>query len=192
MSDRDNIDRLLDSALATYAEPSSGLEERVLNALGVEQLAAPAKPKHTAFPLRRWVPWTVGLAAAGSLLLVLSVHYYESRPGTQARNTVPTQPQRAIAPPVNIASEPTHVAVVRTPKSRAPHLATVTPAALPKLDVFPTPQPLTPQEQALVVFVAQAPEAGRKAVAEAQQRIEAPISIAAIRIPPLESPEKGQ
>jgi hypothetical protein len=131
-------------------------------------------------------------------LLVLSHHYYGSHPdyvshpGTQARNSLPTQPKGTIAPPGAIASEPTHAALVRTPKARAWHIAPVPQTALPKLDVFPAPQPLTPQEQALVVFVAQAPETGRKAFAEAQQKIGTPISIAAIHIPPLESPDKGQ
>jgi hypothetical protein len=64
-------------------------------------------------------------------------------------------------------------------------------APLPKLDVFPTPQPLTPQEQALAVFAIHGPEPERKALAKAQQQIDAPLSIAAIHIPPVQSPDKG-
>ena len=198
MSDKDDLDRLLDSALATYAEPASGLERRVLDALATERTAAPAKSKQTAFPNRRWMPWAVGLAAAASLLLALSMHYHESyrdygsHPTTQARNTAPAQPQRSSTPSGILPNEPTHIALVRTPKVHAPHLTPVPQGALPKLDVFPAPQPLTPQEQALVLFVARAPEEERKAVAEAQQRIETPISIAAIHIPPLESHDKDQ
>ena len=43
----------------------------------------------------------------------------------------------------------------------------------------------------MVVFVAQAPEAERKALIEAQKRFDAPLSIAAIQIPPIEPPQEG-
>jgi hypothetical protein len=62
--------------------------------------------------------------------------------------------------------------------------------ALPKLDVFPTPQPLTPEEQALVAFAVRAPESERKSFIEAQRQAEAPLRIAAIEIPPIDSPDK--
>jgi hypothetical protein len=61
------------------------------------------------------------------------------------------------------------------------------PAPLPKLDVFPTPRPLTAEEQALAVFISHASDAERKALIESQKQFQAPISIAAIRIPPLET-----
>jgi len=194
MRDKDELDVLLDSALSTYAEPRSGLEERVLNGLAEGRLAPPAKSRQTPFPVRRWIPLAVGLAVAACLLLVLMVHNSTRPREIEARNPASSQPQphRTIAPPSNTAGEPTHLAFARTVKPRAQHSAPVQQAALPKLDVFPAPQPLTPQEQALVVFVAQAPETERKAVVEAQQQIETPISVAAIHIPPLESPDKGQ
>jgi hypothetical protein len=59
----------------------------------------------------------------------------------------------------------------------------------PKLDIFPTPQPLDPGEEALARFAAQAPEAERKAFLEAQQQADAPLHIAAIHIKPLELPD---
>src|SRR6266567_2974395 len=172
MREKDQLDLLIDSALATYAEPSSGMEQRVLNALAAERVAVPAKSKLVAFPLRRWVPWVVGLAAC--LLLALFVHNGKSHRETLARDTVSPQPQRAAAPTGIIATGRTHAAIARTPKHRAPRLMPVVQAAAPKLDVFPTPQPLTPEEQALVVFVAQAPENERRAVADAQHQIETP------------------
>jgi hypothetical protein len=62
---------------------------------------------------------------------------------------------------------------------------------LPKLNVFPTPQPLTPSEKALVTYIAHAPEAERNALVDAQKQMDAPLSIAAIDIQPLEPPEEG-
>lgn len=195
MREKDQLDLLIDSALATYAEPSSGMEKRLRDALAVKRLAGPSQSKKLAFSIRRIVPWAIGLAAAACVLLVLLVNNGQRPRKTQARITLSQpQPQRTMALPGIAASKPSARAFVRTSSSRAAlHLASVPQtAALPKLDVFPTPQPLTPEEQALVAFVARAPEDERKAVVEAQQKMETPIGVAAIHIPPLESPDKGQ
>jgi hypothetical protein len=63
-----------------------------------------------------------------------------------------------------------------------------TAAPLPKLDVFPTPQPLTPEEQVLAVFAAKAPLTERQALLDAQKQADAPLSIAALQIQPLDPP----
>lgn len=57
---------------------------------------------------------------------------------------------------------------------------------LPKQEVFPTPQPLSPQEQALALFVSQAPPVLKEQVLAAQKQINAPIEIANIQITPLD------
>jgi hypothetical protein len=62
---------------------------------------------------------------------------------------------------------------------------------LPKREVFPTPQPLSPEEQAFVEFAARAPETERQLFIEAQKRDDAPLSIAAIEIQPLDPPDHG-
>jgi hypothetical protein len=62
---------------------------------------------------------------------------------------------------------------------------------LPKLDIFPTPQPITPAERALIQFAERTPVAERKALIEAQQQPDTPLNIAAIRIQPIEMPELG-
>jgi len=64
-------------------------------------------------------------------------------------------------------------------------------AALPKLDVFPTPQPMTPQEKALVASTARASKPQLLALVTAQQNPEGPVTIAAIQIPPLEPIDQG-
>jgi len=76
-----------------------------------------------------------------------------------------------------------------------PHLPPVQAAAnatpLPKLDVFPTPQPLTRQEQALAVFAIRTPALELQALIEARKQDDAPVSITAIDIQPLEPPDQG-
>jgi hypothetical protein len=62
---------------------------------------------------------------------------------------------------------------------------------LPKLDVFPSPQPLSPEEKALVSFAARAPEPVRQALIDAQTQADAPLNIAAIEIQPLDPPDQG-
>ena len=60
-------------------------------------------------------------------------------------------------------------------------------ASPPKLEVFPTPRPLTAEEQALVAFVRRAPPAVKKAVIEDQQHWDDPIIVADLRDPSLQS-----
>lgn len=69
------------------------------------------------------------------------------------------------------------------------HAAT---APLPKLDVFPTPQPLTEQEQALLFYAQQAPTAQLQALSEAQARDEDPFPVATVHIPAFEPPAEGK
>src|SRR6185312_1147206 len=59
---RDQLDRVLDSALATYADPGpdSGLEQRILGRIANE--ATPA-------PRRRWLAWSIALPVAAGLLI---------------------------------------------------------------------------------------------------------------------------
>ena len=58
---------------------------------------------------------------------------------------------------------------------------------LPKLKVFPTPRPLSPEEQALMAFTEQATPEVTKQVVEAEKHLGDPISIAELKIAPLES-----
>jgi hypothetical protein len=111
-------------------------------------------------------------------------------PTTLARQTYQSQqppPVAAHAEPVPALRSKAHLLEAR------PHhtAAGAKPAPLPKLDVFPTPRPLTREERAMVVFVAQAPESERKALIEAQEQFDAPLSIAAIQIPAIEPPQEG-
>jgi len=58
--------------------------------------------------------------------------------------------------------------------------------------VFPRPNPLSPEEQALYAFATQVPEEQRQAVLAAKQSDDAPLNIAAIRIQPLDISDTGK
>ncbi len=193
MRDKDDLDLLLDSALSTYADPGpqSRLEERVL-----ASLAAARTPSLSDAPRRRhWLPWAVALSMAACLLVL----WLET---SRTDRKVSPQPQqvREIEPAPRIPSNSASAGLIpnRNPKRRAQatrpsdaiEAANRTP--LPKLDVFPTPHPLTPEERGLATVATEAPMSMRKALLEAQTQDDAPVRIAAIHIPPLEPSDQDQ
>ena len=180
MAERDDFDRMLDAALATYANPDSGLEERIL--ARVEG----SEPVHSHRPL--WL-WAGGFAVivAAFLFFVPAIWHRSPAPqtGPGTRTLIATLPpaRSGNTAPARPASHP-HRVVARHPVPR--------PAALPKLSVFPAPAPLSPAEQALVRVVAQSTEDQRRALLAAQQEPDTPIRISAISIPPISPPAEGQ
>lgn len=58
------------------------------------------------------------------------------------------------------------------------------------MEVFPTPQPLSAEERALLALATQAPPDVTKQVIEAQEHLGDPIQIAAITIRPLNEDEQ--
>lgn len=195
MRENDQLDLLIDAALATYSEPPAGVEDRVLQALANEREASATMP-HPAPPRRRWLPWAIALPLAASVLLALLIQLHEPRHPSQAR--IPSSPL-----PSHDPSRTTVIAAAKTPRPSSHRASQGLPrdtsrpapnsrvAALPKLDVFPTPQPLTPQEQALVSSTSRAPKTQLLALVAAQQHPDAPVTIAAIQIPPIEPIDLG-
>lgn len=181
MPDRDELELLIDSAIADYAEPRAGLEQRML---------ARVRDGVAARWRRRWIFAAVAAPAAAVLLLLSYVgttphskpneraHETEERAGALERSVPASR-----GPAESLTSAHSHRShkILRRVAEDA--------VARPKLEIFPTPQPLSGQEQALSRFVAQAPEADRNSVIEAQQQLAEPLQISAIRIPPLQSPE---
>jgi hypothetical protein len=174
------LDQLLDTALSTYAEHDEHLESRILAHLAA-QTSAPKR--------RRWLPWAIALPIAACLVLLLTLYPRHNRtePVQQAKNnpTLQTQPvpQNSIA---QAPQAPAHQPQPRVIVARA----TRTAPAPPKLDVFPTPHPLSPEEQALVHFVTTTPESERNAVLTSQQQFNEPLHIAEVVIQPIASPDK--
>jgi len=159
---RDNLDRLIDSALASYSDagPLAGLEQRVLNRVRVARAR------------RRLFAWGLGFAVAASVAVVGIVIRTEPRP---------------VAKPAEVARV-TNAGPPATPTRPEPRIRRPTrakrPKALPKLEQFPAPAPLTAEERALLALVEHHPEEAQL-FADLQKRAEEPIEIQPIHIAPL-------
>ncbi len=149
-----DLDRALDLALAKYAavEPRVGLEQRILATLRAE----PAR--HRKFMWR----WSVALATL-VVVVATGIAWRSSKPAhpevtQRPLITLPTSPER----PVNPANREANVIPSQNKRParrlsvRHAQPAVVTPA--PKLDVFPSPRPLSEQEKILASYVAKAPD----------------------------------
>jgi hypothetical protein len=185
MPERDELDMLIDSALTTYAQPRPGLEQRMLAHIS----GAVTKPSR-----RRWMLPAITAIVAASLLFVayLVPKASHSRPQQFAYAPTAPSPPHAVTPPATAQAPQSIPMKHRKYESRGIEPVRSNDTQHPKLEVFPTPQPLSTGEQALIRFVAQAPEADRKSLVEAQQRADEPLNIGAIRIPPLQPPEENQ
>jgi hypothetical protein len=186
------LERLIRTSIASYGEPArdSELTRRILAQIATEP------PRLATLRLLRWA---VALPIAACLFVAFA--FFELRvvhaPGNLADRA------HVVAPPTNdspvgLAQTPPH----QSPREKRPtmtrsgtkrQLDTVGANAepLPKLDVFPTPQPLTPAERALVAFASRAPAAERESLIDAQQQPNTPLTIAAIKIQPIDLPELG-
>ena len=169
-TERDDLDRTLDAALAKYAavEPRAGLEERIL---------AHLQSTHHRIPTRSWWQWSaVGVVAM--LLMVAAIAWKWSSPGKNVVQQHPSVPVRSVQPsPTQVAMNKqiqpigSHDPQQRTPARRhsAPQSALV--ADGPKLDQFPSPRPLTPEELALARYTRQFPQDAMM-IASAQEEFE--------------------
>jgi hypothetical protein len=183
------LDLLLDAALATYidSEPSPSLTPRILAA------TRDLDRRRSV----RWLPWAVPALAA--LLLAVFLALRIQAPHIQAPHT--TSPVAARPHPLTSRQSPA-VASVEAPPLRL-HRSLQPPTIradaiknppLPRLEVFPTPTPLSPGEQALVVLVNRNSRDSRSLAQQITrpdpqgQPIE-PLRIAAIHIPPLNPPD---
>lgn len=187
MPDDQKLDLQIDSALSSYAEPTDGLEDRVLARL--------ADTRTNAVPRKRWLaripilPVALPLAACVLLFVVFSLRPGRKQPIQQAHNDTTSQIPTARKPVPPQPSQPReHSPQPHLVAAHAIHPATPKSAQPPKLDIFPTPRPLSPQERALVRFVANTPpselQAMQKAQQEPQEQVE-PLRIAAIVIQPI-------
>jgi len=164
------LDRMLDAALAGYSavEPRAGLEDRIVANLRVEQ----RRP-----PNRAWWQWSLAAALATVVLVVLTLAW---KSGSRHAPVISTRPPVRVQNPEKTNSQACNCPVFKgirrhDPVRRAAALA-VSPhkavAANPKLETFPSPQPLNEQERMLELYVAQFHD---EAVIVAELRTEASI-----------------
>jgi hypothetical protein len=188
----DELERLLQAGLKNYgdAEPLSGLEERVLRRMQERRAG------------RGWVwfRWATVTVCACLLLAVVFgnradwpvrdrlTHGVQSTAADAARGRTPRADVNQTAPEKSRRIEPggpeLHAIHERSGKSLAVKQIEPRPERLPKLEMFPTPQPLSAEESALVEFVNQHPKEVQQLV-DAERRSSEPIQIAAIHIEPL-------
>jgi len=194
MPERDKIDQLIDSALASYAEPRGGLEQRMLARMATDAGRSSR---------RGWL--LVAIAAPVLAALLLMIYLTPKAPHAQPPSQI------ASASRGHSAGSSAGTSVGRIVAEPAPHVTqssgsshrirhrdqdvdehTNNPVLRPKKGIFPTPQPMTTEEQALTRFAAEASETDRKALIEAQRRVDEPLNISAISIAPLPSLEDKQ
>ncbi|HEY1984669.1 MAG TPA: hypothetical protein VGG85_04625 [Terracidiphilus sp.] len=198
MREKDDLDLLLDSALLTYADPGPDacLEDRVLNALTAGSAPEVRTTWAVRKPRRTWLRWAIALPIAGCLLLLwLSTPKTIHAPSTRHQEARQNNPAAALSPAVTaeISTHTPRRLVTRAIQSAPPpsNAQVANDVPRPKLDVFPTPQPMSAEERALSLVAAQTPLPLRKALVDAQQD-DPPIHIASTHIPPLDSPDQGQ
>jgi len=186
MRDKDDLDALLDEALATYAdiEESSNFSVRVLAAVRQNENRRAA---------RGWLPWAIALPVAAAVLIAMLVSPHrttsrESRSISQVAtpSVVPRIPEAAME------ITPHVIRTVRPLRTRATNevRSAIHKLPVPKQQVFPTPQPLSREEEALV-FLAHRNAAVPAQLIDASSHDVKPLSIAAIHISPLNPPDKG-
>ncbi len=188
MHDEDRLDRMLESSLSSYGDPGtdSGLAERILARVRSERMS----PVPVAIGPRVRPFWVVALAAACLLFVFFGLRTWGPQsvhPSRQLQTPPTTSAKVEQATPRHRSS-----AIQRPQTHIRPSLAAAKHASPPKLDQFPQPQALSPEEQALYAFATQVPEKQRQAILEAQKKVDAPLNIAAIHIQPLEITDTGK
>jgi hypothetical protein len=195
ISDRDELDLLLDSALVAYvdSDPSPNLRSRVLSAT--------TQRRGSEFPTG-WAMWAAPALAALLLITILLIHHRTAVVPSPpvAHQSAPHGPELATsaskAPNANQAMAATSPLRLSQPRPiRTAHTVTLSQPTLPRQEVFPTPAPLSPEEQALVAEVNRNPERVSRQVEPSAARSDEepiePLRVAAIHIPPLNPPDGG-
>jgi hypothetical protein len=149
------MDEMLDSLLAAYssAEPRPGLETRILANLG-DAAGREASPTLWYF---RWL-WAGAAVAVAIIVIITAVligGQHRTVPPTVVQKQQPAPPQPEIQPTAPIRAG-------NVPRRRAPGGGQIRPvnatlALNQRPQIFPSPTPLSEQEQLLLHYVAGTP-----------------------------------
>jgi hypothetical protein len=180
--DKTGLEARMDAALRSYAEPGQVAEPRV----AVARILERAREEKGA--RQRWRGWWLMAPLTASLVVIVAAALVWMGHGPR----VPEIAWRPGAPGVMAGAEARaerdagrredrkHNSGIRRrvkPGSEVP---------LPRLEIFPAPQPLTDAEQTLARFAATAPLPERKQLVGAGRQWNEPISIAELKIRPLD------
>jgi hypothetical protein len=175
----DEIDERIDAALKSYAEPPEMPEPRVVLA----RLLKRARPDKTS----RWRRWVWLIPASGcAVTLLAAVVWVLYVPRLPEIAWTPQAPG-VVSLPVAPAAEP---AQHRPPRASAPRMQYAA-ETLPKLETFPAPAPVSPEEQKLVDFAQRGPSAAKQQMMEARQHVDDPLEIAELKIQPLDESDNS-
>jgi hypothetical protein len=171
------IEQKIDAALRSYQSPGEGPDARLAQARVMERVREFESRQKT------WWMWCTAAAACALVIVATMGAAWMMRTPQRAEIAwVPKAPGLAVVESQKIIpGRPQRTSLPRLPA--APH-------ALPRLDVFPTPRPLSEEEQTLVAFAQAAPPAVKKAVVEDQEHFDDPNIVAGMRRPSVESDGK--
>ena len=176
---QDRLDTLIDVALRSYSEPRAIPDARTAALTLLERVRK--AESHRKRPL--WI-WAIPVAVC-LIALAIGATWLARTPWIPEVARTPAPP-RIVAQAKAPAPSARHASVTATLK-RQPRFAVVKSQPLPKLEVFPTPTSLSPQEQALAAFAKYGPPAVQRAVLEDQKHWDDPIIVADLREQPLEA-----
>jgi hypothetical protein len=148
------IDDMLDSLLVNYssAEPRPGLETRILANLREAEKKAPQ-----GWWNFKWI-WAGAVAAAVVIAMVLvNVRHRVTPPTNTVAKTISHAPQPEIQPHAPAAPQQTAKVPRHKPSARPTIRQNATLALKDRPAVFPTPTPLSEQEQLLLRYYAGTP-----------------------------------
>lgn len=194
MPERDELDQLIDSELARYAEPRAGLEQRILARVEAE---SPVR----SWVFGRWRNWALAGAIAALALAMIAVPLLRNPHRETAVSTAhTTSADRGSVAVAKTAIPEIHV---QTPQVKKPakvannaareskSIAVREQVQCPKLAVFPAPQQLSAQEQSLVELTTRLPKAEQAKLFSDHKSQDALIEISAIKISPITMPDLG-
>ncbi len=177
---QDRIDSLIDTALRSYAEPGEIPGARVVVARLMDRARAEKAARRAAWAWR----WAIAVACGIALIVVLHSMWVTGRPRAAQIAWEPKAPKAVRLQPSLVNRSARKVSMPRAGSLQAME------RPLPKMEIFPTPRPLTAQEEALLGFAQQGSLEAKKQAVDAQEHLGDPIVIAELRIEPLQSGEK--
>jgi len=164
----EELDRLLDAALKQYAavQPRAGLEDRVLAHLRSQGGRAPS---------HHWWQWGIAAVAMAAVALIIAIAWRPwpaPQPDLAQHPSVSVPGRPGSTPELHGSRAPEQRVATARPKHRLHHAAVAQVAeGAPKLDQFPSPQPLSQEELVLARYAMEFP-AEATLIAKAQDEYE--------------------